>query len=132
MLTQTNIKKENKQLPAFSMLVPSVFDITESVKFTSQGALTGWFVANVVDLGYFLCILVQLEAPTPSPLRPLSVAPLWLARRNPGHLPSHGRRETSACTGCRCSLHTGDRRESGPDLCVWDSSSEPSPLYPLF
>ena len=54
MLTQTKRKKENKQLPAFSVLVSSVSDITETG--------SDWLApANVVDFGYFPCVLGQVE-----------------------------------------------------------------------
>ena len=53
MLIQTKIKKENEQLPVFSVVVSSVSDITESVMFKSQRVLIGWFVARVVDLFVF-------------------------------------------------------------------------------
>ena len=65
MVTQTKIKKENKQLPALSVLVSSVSDITENVMITSQRVLICWFVAHVVDFSYCIVIVIVLGRSKP-------------------------------------------------------------------
>ena len=62
MLTLIKTKTENEQKPLYSVPVSSISDITEGAMFTSQRLLIGWFVATVVDFGYFPFILGQLEA----------------------------------------------------------------------
>ena len=53
MLTQTKIKKENKQI--------HVLDATKGTMLISRRGLIGLFAVDVVDFGYFPCILGQLE-----------------------------------------------------------------------